>query len=304
MSQRIEFGRFVIEVVPVDRLDLLEKNARFMTSATFDRLVQNIRQDGQISQLPFCVERESGRLLVLSGNHRVKAARKAGIEFIPIIRPTQALTPQQELAIQLSHNAIAGEDDPVILKELWDSLADVDLKMYSGLDDKSLGTLMKQEMPALADVRLDFRTVTLLFLPNEVDQVKAAFAGAREMAHGNAMLLARVSEYERLLDALAETNAAHNIANVATGLLVILDIFAKHRDELSSGWTDGESETPIHKNWVPLSSIFGTDKIPAEAAMVIKRAVDGMVARDDVANTARWQALEFWAADTLGGVES
>ena len=39
------------------------------------------------------------------------------------------LTEQQELAIQLSHNAIAGQDDPVILKELWDTLGDVNLPL-------------------------------------------------------------------------------------------------------------------------------------------------------------------------------
>ena len=46
--------------------------------------------------------------------------------------------------------AIAGEDDPLILNQLWGELADVKLKMYSGLDDKSLKLLLK--MPMYKDV--------------------------------------------------------------------------------------------------------------------------------------------------------
>ena len=40
----------------------------------------------------------------------------------------------EQLAIQLSHNAIAGQDDLVILKELWESIKDVQAKvMPAGL---------------------------------------------------------------------------------------------------------------------------------------------------------------------------
>ncbi len=202
MTQRIVYGSFVIEVVPLEKLDLLEKNARFMRSETFTRLVENIRADGQISQLPFCVKRDTGRFLVLSGNHRVKGARAADLADIPIIYPTEPLTEEQELAIQLSHNAIAGEDDPVVLKELWDTLSRVESKMYSGLDDKALGTLLQAPMPALSDVRLDFRTTTFLFLPTEVDRIRTTFEDARKMTKAHTVHLARMGEYDRLLDAL------------------------------------------------------------------------------------------------------
>lgn len=302
MSELIVYGPFTIEVVAVDSLDLLEKNARFMRNETFRRLVENVKQDGQLSQIPFCVRRPGDRFLVLSGNHRVKAAKAADLTAIPVVYYTdKVLTPDEELAIQLSHNAIAGEDDPVILKELWDGLESVTLKQYSGLDDKILGALLKAPMPALSDVRLDFRTTTFLFLPEEVERVKAVFAEAKDLVKGEAVLLARLSEYDQLLDAIAATNSAYGIANGATGLLVLLEIFARHQTDLVDGWFDGETQAIKRKGWVPMSSIFGSDTMPAEAALVVKQAVEKMVGNGDLESTSRWLAVERWAADYLAG---
>lgn len=174
--QELKVGRFTVAIVPVSELDLLEKNARFMRAETFRRLVENVKEDGQLSQFPFCVKTAEGRYRVLSGNHRAKAAIAAGLESIPIIYTDEAMSRQQQVAVQLSHNAIAGEDDPILLKELFEELTDVREKLYAGLDDKTLGLLAKVNLPPLADVRLDFRTLTFLFLPDELDQVKEAFA--------------------------------------------------------------------------------------------------------------------------------
>jgi hypothetical protein len=298
---RIDFGRFAIEVVALDRIDLLEKNARFMRNETFRRLVENVKADGHLSQIPFCVRRGE-RFLCLSGNHRVMAARAAGLDATPIIYATEELTREQELGIQLSHNAIAGEDDPQLLKELFDELTTVAGKLYTGLDDKALATLAAVSMPALSEVKLDFRTVTLMFLPEETPDVKTAFDEARKLVSGQELWLARFQDFDRLLDALAASNAAHNVKNTATGMLCLMALFARHQTDLAEGWFDPESEEAKHAGWVPLSSIFGTDKVPAAAAAVIKRAVDRAVSEEDATVEARWKFLELIAADYLAGV--
>jgi hypothetical protein len=297
---RIAFGRFTIEVVSLDRLDLLEKNARYMRNETFRRLVENVKEDGQLSQIPFCVQ-QGERFKVLSGNHRVQAARSAGLTEIPIIYTTEQLTREKELAIQLSHNAIAGEDDPTILKELWDELNTVAGKLYSGLDDKALAQLAAVAMPALAEVKLDFRTISMMFLPDEPGQLQAHFDEARKVVTGKELYLARFADFDRLLDALAVTNAAHNVKNTATGLLCLLALFARHQRDLADGWFDPETEQAKHSGWVPVSTIFGTDTIPADAAAVLKRAVDKALTDEDVTPAARWKLLEALAADYLAG---
>lgn len=113
------------------------------------------------------------------------------------------------------------------------------------------------------------------------------------------MLLARLAEYDRLLDALAEMNAAHNISNGATGLLLLLEVFERHRADLQDGWYDQEQDSLKHKGWVPLSSILGTATVPADVALVIKRAVDKLMESGDIDASARWKALEFLAAEVL-----
>lgn len=295
---RIAYGRFVIEVVALDRLDLVEKNARFMKNEVLRRLVENIREDGQISQVPFCVPR-GDRFVVLSGNHRVKAARLAGLSEIPIIYPTEHLTRDQELAIQLSHNAIVGEDDPVILKDLWEELTTVSAKLYSGLDDKALATLAAVTLPALAEVKLDFRTVSFLMLPEELESLQTVFDEARRQASAHVGYLARFADFDRLLDALATANAAHNIKNAATGLMCLVELTRRHLAELADGWCDPETGEARHDGWVPLSTVFGTDRVPAPVAAVVKRAVDRLVGEEALPADQRWRALEFLAADLL-----
>ncbi|USK77851.1 ParB/RepB/Spo0J family partition protein [Peribacillus frigoritolerans] len=83
-------GGFKIAVVPVEKLEFLEKNARFMKNETFQNLVANIKKDGGLSQLPFCYLQENGKYKVLSGNHRSQAAISAGLTEIPPFIPTKS----------------------------------------------------------------------------------------------------------------------------------------------------------------------------------------------------------------------
>ncbi len=98
-------------------LKLLEKNARYMTPQEFSQLVANIKQDGKLMGVPVVYRGE-----VLSGNHRVRAAIKAGIEEADVLDILTELTEERRLAIQLSQNAINGKDDPNILAQLYTSL--------------------------------------------------------------------------------------------------------------------------------------------------------------------------------------
>ena len=113
---------FLLELVSPGDLKLLEKNARYMKAEQFQNLVENVKKDGNLSQLPFCYREEDGRLRVLSGNHRVKAAIAAGVEQTMVLVAREPKDQDERLAIQLSHNAIAGQDDLLILKDLWESI--------------------------------------------------------------------------------------------------------------------------------------------------------------------------------------
>lgn len=303
LNQQIP-GPFKLAVVPVDQLEFLEKNARFMRYETFRNLVDNIKRDGGLSSVPFCWKTPEGKYRILSGNHRVKAAIEAGFDRVLVMYTDRPLSRQEQVAIQLSHNALVGEDDPVLLRELYNEIEDLTLKYYSGLDDKLLKQLEPVDIGPLADVHLDYRAVTFLLLPEERDRLLEAFEKARKLESlAGDVVVARLADYDRLMDAQDKVMASYNIHNGATALMLILDIFERHQEDLQEGWLDEEGK-PAHKGWVPLSSILGTDYVPAEAADVIRRAVEKMVSAGEIEGKNKWQALEYWAADYLAGDES
>ena len=154
---------YKLDLVDPKKILLLEKNARYMSQEMFQNLVFNTKRDGALSSLPLCYREKAGLLVVLSGNHRVQAAVHAGIEQILVLIIDRELTRQEQVAIQLSHNAIEGKDDPVILKELWDEIKLIDLKMYAGLDSEIIKELERMEFISLADARPDFKQIILLF---------------------------------------------------------------------------------------------------------------------------------------------
>lgn len=53
------------------------------------------------------------------------------------------------------------------------------------------------------------------------------------------------------------------------------------------------------KPWVRMRTIFGESVMPPTSAAIVVRAVNRAVALGHVSRIARWQILEWWAADYL-----
>ena len=291
---------YKLSLVNVSELEFLEKNARYMTNEMFRNLVNNIKRDGGLSSVPLCWKHD-GKYRVLSGNHRCRAAIEAGLEEVLVLFTDRDLSKQEQIAIELSHNAIDGKDDMAILKELWDEIDDVSLKYYAGLDDKVLEEMEKAALASLSEVKLDYRSLTFLFLPHEVDALDEAFAHAVECGGiQDTVYINRIDDFKRLLDSQSKVQAAYDVKNSATSLMLILDVFTRHQEDLQEGYIDDEGELK-HKNKVPLSSIFGDDNISAEAALTLKKAVDRMVDKGEVETKQRTDFLRIMAERYLAG---
>ncbi len=164
----------LIEVDP-RRLKLLDVNARFMPHEQYNRLVENIRRDGALTSVPFCAlykfleddsEIEFWRddqtnedfpvWEVLSGNHRTMASIDAQLPTITVMVTDEPMDEDKRIAFQLAHNAIEGEDDPAILRELYEKISNVDDKIYSGLDDKTLDLLEQVQPLSMSESNLTF----------------------------------------------------------------------------------------------------------------------------------------------------
>lgn len=262
-------------------LKLLDVNARYMRHEVYQRLIHNIQRDGGLTgNTPFAwrlhddetqTASEPPVYLVLSGNHRVKASIDAGLDTIEVTVTDDYLTPDRRKAIQLSHNALTGEDDPAVLKTIYESIGDVGLRLYSGLDDKQLQLLADVSASPLSEAALQFQHIALTFLPHEVDQVNAVWDDARKQIKSvTGYWVGRWGDYDRTMDALEATQEAYNIKNTATALMVVLDIFYRHLNELQDGFLDAQGEPYDPKQQVPVISVLGVT-LPARLAAKIKK---------------------------------
>jgi hypothetical protein len=289
---------FTMEIDPKEIL-LLETNARYMKHEEFNRLVENVRRDGKLTSAPFlCLEHDgphAGKYRCLSGNHRTQAAIAVGLPKITCLATDDPLTEQERVAIQLSHNAISGQDDPATLKALYEQIIDTELKKYSGLDDKTLDLLDKVSIMSISEANLSFQTLSMVFLPDELEAAQKVIGEALErVKKDDAVWLARMSQYEDWMDAQELTASSHNVKNVATAVDLILQQFKRNMAQLSEGWIEDESS-----RWVPIESVIGRGKIPAGSARIIRRALDKMAGAKEINARNLWEGLEKMASRYL-----
>jgi len=224
-----------IETRRLADLSPISKNARYMEKHEFDRLVANIRQDGCLTSAPLVYDLDvKGE--VLSGNHRVKAGIEAGIESCSVIVIVTPLTPEQKVAIQLSHNRLTGKDDASVLKELYDFLGSLPDKAYSGLtdDDFKIDEISIQPISFAAP---ETETVTLLFLKEDqqvfLDQLETLERLAKKK--GNTVVMANMSDFYAFYNNIVAIKQVENILNMAEAIKILAETALEQHAGSSSG---------------------------------------------------------------------
>lgn len=220
-------------------LKLLEKNAHFMPERVFKQLVANIQRDGCLTSAPLVYD-DGETKLVLSGNHRVKASLAAGLTEIPIIVVRGELTPQRLTAIQLSHNALVGDDDPNVLRELYESL-DLLEQRYTGLTDTDLGVLEDPDLAKLSVGLPKYDEVTIAFLPEDLTEFSDNLEKLKAKADRHRVIWARFEHYEAFFAAVFGVKAARKIGHDGVALMVMsqlaLERIEQEREEGSGDAT-------------------------------------------------------------------
>ncbi len=211
-----------IAVAPPREIEHVDKNAHYMSKRVFDQLVANVKRDGNLSSLPFCWKRPDGKFIALSGNHRVDAAREAGVPLLLLLYTDEALSRSQKRAIQVSHNALVGADNPAVLKEIWAEIDDLGMKVYSGLDDAMLKTMDNVDVARISDDPLRFEDLHILFIPSEVDRIKETLGRLGNIK--KARLAAPVEDFDRFFEMLLTFKEASGILNTGTAFRAMMDI--------------------------------------------------------------------------------
>ena len=90
----------VIAKVQIDKVKEQDINARVMKNEMQDQLTANILKRGQLESQTFLVLKD-GKLEIVSGHHRIKSARAAGLKEIVVIVDVSGLSRSQIAAKQL-----------------------------------------------------------------------------------------------------------------------------------------------------------------------------------------------------------
>lgn len=202
-------------------LRLLKKNARYMAEPEFNRLVENLKRDGVLTSLPLVYRGE-----VLSGNHRVQAAIKADIAEADVIEIVSELSEEQQRAIQLSHNALTGKDDPNILRDIYESLS-LDWQKYSAVYEEMF-KLDEEKAVSLGVPIAKYQELVVAFLPEEREAF-FEFATTLERRYKKAhVLVGEASSFDAFFDAVLAVKDGRHIGNTGTALRVMAEIVKEH----------------------------------------------------------------------------
>ena len=134
-----------VEYRAISELNELEGNPRTIKKDDFERLKKSI-QDNQdyFEARPIILSDRTGKLVIIAGNQRYKAAKAIGMTEVPTVL-LSGLTEEREREIVIRDNVENGEWDMDILANEWDT---TDLKEW--------GAEINWEAPAMDVVEDDF----------------------------------------------------------------------------------------------------------------------------------------------------
>jgi hypothetical protein len=229
------------ELVEIANLKEQDVNAHVMPQAKLSRLTDNIRQRGLMESVPYCAQPDPSKPIeIVSGHHRVRAARAAGLTVIPALVDRSPMTRSQITAKQLAHNALVGHDDDETVQRLLASLTSVDDLLSTGLGADYLPTPDRFKVTLFtphADYKWKF--VTFTFLPHQLEQAKELIAAIGSKT--DTLLVADLPQFDDFLTAVAAFARSKEILSASTAVAVLIDTALK---EIERGRTT-EAGTPV-----------------------------------------------------------
>jgi hypothetical protein len=219
----------------------LDKNARYMTGEQLRRLQDNIKRDGVLTSVPLIYVHDDGIPEILSGNHRVQGAVAAGVEEGWVMEIVTRIPQSRRVAIQLAHNAITGQDDPTQLKELYDSLDDLNEKLYSGLTDDDFG-FPPLEISGLSLAGPTYEEITLLFLPEEADVFREVLKKLEKHKPSGDRYAVHLDDWQKLFDTIIRTKDKLRIMSTPVALRAIVDLATERLNQLDEEEKKAQAE--------------------------------------------------------------
>nr|WP_232371796.1 ParB/RepB/Spo0J family partition protein [Leptospira ainazelensis] len=209
-------------VDPVKDCELLTVNARFMTPDQMNRLVENVKRDGFLSQLPFAVKIDE-KYKIISGNHRVTASIKAKLPAILVLY-IEDIDSERELAIQLSHNSISGQDDLGILKTLYLQIKELDWKAYSGIDEQALLNYQIPELIPISESDIQLNEIRLFYADLDLKRIDLTLEALEKKIIDDKRDRVVLGDFERFVETMTEVKRRLNVKNHSVAFIKMIEI--------------------------------------------------------------------------------
>ncbi|MDK2899611.1 MAG: hypothetical protein PWQ45_113 [Thermosipho sp. (in: thermotogales)] len=199
-----------IRKVRINELKEQDVNARYMKTETFRRLVENIKDENRLESMPFTAETENG-VEIISGHHRIRAAKEAGLEDIYVIVDTSNMPRDKIKSKQISHNSISGKDNEQILRQIFDSIEDASekIKAYANIN-------FERELEAVSSAEITYdgneRVVNLLFTEYEHNQVERAI---EKLGNKDPIYIAEIEKFEEIKNKLDLVSKGYDIKSTS-----------------------------------------------------------------------------------------
>lgn len=195
-------------------------NAQVMSEADFRRLVKNVKKDGGLTATVLLMEQSgSDRLMCVSGHHRIKACKKAGIDSVPAMIIPE-ISESDRIRLQLSHNDIHGSPDIMIVHELLALMSDVDKDFIADYGQENIKPITE-----ISDD--EFKHVSICLKPESADLLM----GMIESISGDEKMIIEAEEFDDMKAALTKAFKA-GFKTPGRAFRRFLDIVLDHEDEL------------------------------------------------------------------------
>ena len=238
MAERIwasEEEKLELWRVSVEETKEQDRNAQVMPPEMLDRLTATIKRDKRLESFPFVVKREGKKgpyFEIVSGHHRVRAARMAGVSEIMVIADTSGLNRSQVVAKQLAHNALSGNPDPAVVIEMFEEITSLEDALEAYAEPEMLRPELAEEADInieMVDIDEDWRMVSFTFLGrhlNHFEEVLARLSGDEDLIG-----LADMQQFELFQRSVARISQKTKVRNVGALIVKMAQLAEKAMDE-------------------------------------------------------------------------
>tara|TARA_R110000824_G_scaffold295738_3_gene484035 strand:- start:409 stop:1137 length:729 start_codon:yes stop_codon:yes gene_type:complete len=203
-------------------------NARYFTAEKMHTLTNNVKQSGHLESVPLIYE-EDDKDYIISGHHRVQAAREAGLENI-LVMVAKPEDKDDIVSKQLAHNELVGIDDETILSELFTSIEDVSKRIATGINDD----ICKIDYTSLNFRIGEFKEFTVLFMPEDegyTDEVMSQVAERLSIKSKSAIRLTNIKYWERFATVIRTIKKCENIKSNGTAFIRMVELAEQMMDK-------------------------------------------------------------------------